>query len=78
MAGPATAKRTCDERFREFHSEYSQTGRVLALRRKVEGARGVYAPERIAELTAWFRPMAQENTRFIVLEPPASGKSGTQ
>ena len=55
--------------FGEFRSEYEQQGRVLVMRRKLGGARGVYPPERVGELTAWLREMAKETTRFIVLEP---------
>ena len=55
--------------FGEFHSEYAQDGRVLTIRRKVRGARGVHAPEKVSVLTAWLREIAQENTRFIVLDP---------
>jgi hypothetical protein len=55
--------------FGEFDSEYAQDGRVVALRRKMVGARGVYPPQRIGELTAWMRAMAQEDTRFVVIDP---------
>ena len=55
--------------FGEFRSEYEQDGRVLVMRRKLSGARGVYPPERVDELTSWLREMAKETTRFIILEP---------
>ncbi|HEU4629799.1 MAG TPA: DUF3857 domain-containing transglutaminase family protein [Gemmatimonadaceae bacterium] len=55
--------------FGEFRSDHAQEGRVLVLRRKLAGARGIYPPERVAELTAWLRAMAKEDTRFIILEP---------
>lgn len=58
--------------FGEFRSTYAQEGRLLAIRRSVVGARGVHAPARIAELTTWLRDMAREDTRFIILEPPAA------
>lgn len=54
--------------FGEFRTEYAQDGRMLTVRRMVSGARGVHAPERVAELTAWLRDMSREDTRFIVLE----------
>ncbi len=57
--------------FGEFHSEYAQEGRVLVIRRRVVGARGVHAPEKVTRLTGWLRDVAQENTRFIVLDPAA-------
>lgn len=57
--------------FGEFHSEYAQEGRVLVIRRRVLGARGVHAPEKISRLTGWLREVAQENTRFIVIDPKA-------
>jgi transglutaminase-like putative cysteine protease len=54
--------------FGEFHSEYALEGRDLVVRRRLLGARGVYAPERLPDLTSWLRAMAKEDTRFIVLE----------
>ncbi|HEU5175204.1 MAG TPA: DUF3857 domain-containing transglutaminase family protein [Gemmatimonadaceae bacterium] len=53
--------------FGEFHAIYEQNGRELVITRRTVGARGVYAPSRLPELTAWLRAMAKEDTRFIAI-----------
>ena len=58
-------------RFGDFQSEYAQQGRDLVLTRRQVGAFGTEAPETAAELKAWLRAMAQEDTQFIVLQPRA-------
>lgn len=55
----------------KYSSTYAQEGRVLRVSRTVQGARGVYAPERIAEVIAWLRAISADDVEFIQLKPPA-------
>jgi hypothetical protein len=36
--------------------------------RRLEGARGVYAPEAVADLAAWLRAIGQDDVPYLVLE----------
>ena len=51
-----------------YRSSYVQDGRTLRVERHVEGARGVEPPDRVAELVAFVRAIAQDDARLIVLE----------
>jgi transglutaminase-like putative cysteine protease len=51
-----------------YHSSYVQEGRTLRVERRVEGARGVEPPDRVAELVAFMRAIAQDDARLIMLE----------
>ncbi|MEO7996552.1 MAG: DUF3857 domain-containing protein [Gemmatimonadaceae bacterium] len=55
----------------KYLTTYAQDGRVLRISRMVQGARGVYAPERIAEVIAWLRAIAADDVEFVQLKPPA-------
>lgn len=55
----------------KYSSTYAQDGRVLRVTRTVQGARGVYAPERIAEVIAWLRAISADDVEFVQLKPPA-------
>ncbi len=57
--------------FGEFRSTYAQEGRDLVVTRRLVGARGVHPASAAADLAAWFRAVAKEDTRFIVLRPSA-------
>ena len=62
--------------FGSYESTYSQEGRELKVVRRSSGARGVMPPERIGELADFFRAMAKDDARFILLEPaPATTSS---
>jgi transglutaminase-like putative cysteine protease len=50
-----------------YRSSYLQDGRTLTVERRVEGARGVEPPDRVAELLAFVRAIAQDDARLIVL-----------
>jgi transglutaminase-like putative cysteine protease len=54
-------------KFGIYRSEYSQQGNVLRLARHVEGVSGVQPPDAIADLIAWFRTLAADDARMIVL-----------
>ena len=51
-----------------YRSSYVQDGRTLTVQRLVEGARGVEPPDRVAQLIAFMRTIAQDDARLIVLE----------
>lgn len=55
--------------FGEFRSTYAQEGRDLVVTRRLAGARGVEPASAVGDLAGWFRAMAREDTRFIVLRP---------
>ncbi|MDQ6613021.1 MAG: transglutaminase domain-containing protein, partial [Gemmatimonadota bacterium] len=54
-----------------YEARYAQEGRVLHITQRLTGARGVYAPERIAEVIAWFKAVAADDVEFIQLKPAA-------
>ncbi|MEP6835081.1 MAG: DUF3857 domain-containing protein [Gemmatimonas sp.] len=54
-----------------YETIYSQTGRVVHITRRVQGARGVYPPVRIAEVIGWLRSIAADDVEFLQLKPPA-------
>lgn len=67
---------TATSPFGSFESTYSEENGVLRLERKMTGATGVYAPDRLGELTAWMRAVAADDVKFIVLTRPAAGGGG--
>jgi hypothetical protein len=50
-----------------YRSEYTQQGNVLRLARHVEGTTGVQPPEAVKGLIDWFRTVAADDARMIVL-----------
>jgi len=50
-----------------YQSEYTQKGNVLRLVRHIEGTTGVRPPEAVTELVAWFRAVAADDAKQIVL-----------
>jgi len=55
-----------------YIATYQQEGQVLRLFRRLEGARGVYPPEDLYDLTAWFRAIAKDDVPYLVLETGAT------
>jgi hypothetical protein len=53
--------------FGTYESTYAQDGDVLLIRRKTVGALGVYAPERIKDVAAWFREVAKDDAKLIMI-----------
>jgi len=53
-----------------YETVYAQEGRLLRITRKVSGARGIYPPIRIDEVTGWLRSVAADDVEFIQLKPP--------
>ena len=50
-----------------YRSEYTQQGNVLRLARHVEGTTGIQPPEAVKGLIDWFRIVAADDARMIVL-----------
>lgn len=57
--------------FGTYESHYAFDHGTLVLTRTTLGARGVYPPSRLPDLTAWLRAVARDNVHFIVVHPPA-------
>jgi transglutaminase-like putative cysteine protease len=52
-----------------YTARYDQEGTTLRVFRSLEGARGVYPPEELPELTQWLRDVARDDVSYVVLEP---------
>lgn len=50
-----------------YQSEYTQEGNVLRLVRHIEGTTGIRPPEAVTDLIAWFRAVAADDAKQIVL-----------
>ena len=59
---------TASSVYGRYRSSYAQNGRILRVERRIEGARGVEPPDRVADLIAFVRAVSQDDARFIVLE----------
>jgi len=53
-----------------YRSTYTQEGRELRVERRVEGARGVEPPDRVADLITFMRAIAADDPRLIVVDHP--------
>jgi uncharacterized protein DUF3857/transglutaminase superfamily protein len=53
--------------FGTYESSYAQVGDTLVITRKTVGARGVYPRDRVKDVAAWFREMAKDDTKLIVI-----------
>jgi hypothetical protein len=51
-----------------YRSQYRQEGSTLYLTRRLEGARGVYPPDALPDLTAWLRAIGQDDVAYLVIE----------
>ena len=58
---------TATSPFGNYHSSYAQVGDELVIERKTEGAIGVYAPNRVKDVAAWFRDVAKDDAKLIVI-----------
>ena len=61
-----------ESEFGSYRSEYTQKGRELTVRRRMEGRRGVKPPEDVDALIAWLRAVAKDDVQYIVLQRPAA------
>ncbi|HEY7192246.1 MAG TPA: DUF3857 and transglutaminase domain-containing protein [Gemmatimonadales bacterium] len=55
--------------FGTYSAQYAQNGRELLVTRRMTGARGTAAPDRIDDLIAWLRAISKDDVKFIVLKP---------
>lgn len=53
--------------FGSYVSEYTQIGNELRITRNTTGTRGVYAPDRAKDVATWFRAMAKDDAKLIVI-----------
>lgn len=56
--------------FGTFEATYRQEGRVLTVRRRLEGTRGIAPPAAITELAAWVRAMSADDVPFVSVRLP--------
>ena len=54
--------------FGHYEAHYSQEGRVLHVMRRMTGARGVYPPDRVGDLIAWFEAVSKDDTKYLVID----------
>ena len=52
-----------------YTARYTQEGSTLRVSRKLAGARGVYPPESVSDLAAWFRAIGEDDVPYLVIEP---------
>jgi hypothetical protein len=55
-----------------YTARYDQEGTTLRVFRRLEGARGVYPPEALPDLTTWLRAIGEDDVPYIVIEPGAT------
>lgn len=58
---------TAKSPFGTYESTYAQDGDELVITRKTIGARGVYPPARIKDVAVWFRELAKDDAKLIVI-----------
>ncbi len=61
--------------FGSYSSTWSQTGRLVRVVRRLQGQRGVYGPERIAEVLVWLRTVGADDQDFLTVKPSAAPSS---
>jgi hypothetical protein len=62
---------TASSDFGTYSSEYTQNGRVLKIVRITKGTRGIFPPERMPDLIAWFKQIAKDDAKLIMIDKPA-------
>jgi hypothetical protein len=53
--------------FGSYESSYTQSGDELVITRKTTGAKGIFAPNKVTDLAAWFREVGKDDAKFIVI-----------
>ena len=53
--------------FGSYISEYAQEGNELRITRRTTGARGIFEPSKSKDVAAWFRAMAKDDAKLIVI-----------
>jgi Domain of Unknown Function with PDB structure (DUF3857)/Transglutaminase-like superfamily len=59
--------------FGSYDSEYAQNGRELSIVRNISGHEGVEPKEKLPDLIAWLKKLADDNISVIVLKTPGAG-----
>lgn len=54
--------------FGSYRATYAQAGRELRIVRRVTGARGIQPPDRIGELIAFLKAVAQDDVKYVVID----------
>ncbi len=55
--------------FGSYSSTWSQKGRELRQVRRLQGQRGIFGPERIAEVLVWLRTVGADDQDFLTVKP---------
>jgi transglutaminase-like putative cysteine protease len=59
-------------RWGSYAARYSQHGDTLLVSRRLQGSRGVYPPESIADLAEWLRAIGQDDVPHLALQSKAT------
>ena len=68
---PANVNATSE--FGSYSTEYAQEGDTLRITRRTKGARGIYPQDQIHTLADWFRAIAKDDAKLIVISRPPQG-----
>lgn len=55
--------------FGSYRSTWTQIGREVRQRRQLQGQRGIFGPERIAEVLVWLRTVGADDQDFLTVKP---------
>lgn len=58
--------------FGSYSSTWTQNGRELRQVRRLQGQRGIFGPERIAEVLVWPRTVGADDQDFLTVKPTAA------
>jgi hypothetical protein len=58
--------------FGSYSSTWSQNGRELRQVRRLQGQRGIFGPERIAEVLVWLRTVGADDQDFLPVKPTSA------
>jgi hypothetical protein len=53
--------------FGDYESSYAQSGDELVITRKMIGAKGVFAPDKVKDVATWFREVGKDDAKLIVI-----------
>ncbi len=55
--------------FGRYESTWSQEGRDVRMVRRISGQRGIFPPQRIADVIAWLKTVGEDDIEFLSLRP---------
>ena len=58
--------------FGSYSSTWTQNGRELRQVRRLQGQRGIFGPERIAEVLVWLRTVGADDQDFLTVKPTSA------